>query len=282
MKVFCYQYDIAWENKQANFKRVEELLAHKTFPAGSLVVLPEMSFTGFSMNVARTSESEPDLTETFLKTTARKFGICLVAGLVTQTPDGRGRNEAVFVTPQSGVTDRYQKLHLFSPAQENSHFTSGDRVVTFECEGGIVAPFICYDLRFPEVFREAVEMKAELFAVIANWPRSRERHWLSLLQARAIENQAFVAGVNRCGKDPNIDYSGRSVIVSPLGEVLADAGEGEAVIEAELDFEAVRKYRCQFPALIDRRRSPASTAESRPEVKKPGSGKLAELQLEQP
>jgi omega-amidase len=180
------------------------------------------------------------------------------------------------------VTDRYQKLHLFSPAQENSNFTAGNRIVTFDCGGGIIAPFICYDLRFPEVFREAVEMQAEFFVVIANWPRSREQHWLSLLKARAIENQAFVAGVNRCGKDPNVDYSGRSVIVSPLGEVLADAGEGEAVIEAELDFEAVRKYRCQFPALIDRRRSPASTAESRPEVKKPGSGKLAELQLEQP
>lgn len=253
MKVFCFQLDIVWEDKRANFERLERLLAGARPPAGSLVVLPEMCFTGFSMNVRQIAEHEPKYTEAFLAGVAERYGVYLVSGLVTQTPDGMGRNEAVYVVPEGAVESRYRKLHLFSPAGENSFFERGGRVVTFAWQGGLVAPFICYDLRFPEAFRAAVDLGAELYVVIANWPRVRERHWLALLQARAIENQAFVAGVNRCGRDPHVEYSGRSVIVAPDGEVIADAGENEGWICGELDWETVRGYRKRFPALSDRR-----------------------------
>ena len=241
MKVFCCQFDIAWENKSANFEKVEKLLARESPPAGSLVVLPEMCFTGFSMNVPIIANGEPLFTEAYLSATAKRHGVYLIAGLVTQAPTGRGKNEAVYVTPQGSVDGRFQKLHLFSPAGEDSFFEAGTRPITFSYHGVLVAPFICYDLRFPECFRAAVDLGAELCVVIANWPRVRESHWLTLLQARAIENQAFVAAVNRCGNDPQNEYSGRSVIISPTGEMLADAGEDECVIGGDLNWAELER-----------------------------------------
>jgi predicted amidohydrolase len=113
------------------------------------------------------------------------------------------------------------------------------------------APFICYDLRFPEVFRAAARRGAEIFLVIANWPDRREQHWVTLLQARAIENLAYVVGVNRSGRDPEHVYPGRSMIIDPHGKILADAGGGEAVISAEIDPAEVRNWRRDFPALAD-------------------------------
>jgi omega-amidase len=254
MKIFCCQFDIVWENKPANFEKLETILANAILPADSLIILPEMCFTGFSMDVPRIAEGEPARTEEFLAVLAKRYQVYLVAGLVTQTPDGLGRNEAILVSPDGTVAGRYQKLHLFSPAGEHSYFEPGARVFTLPWQGGSVALFICYDLRFPEAFRAAIDVGAELFVIIANWPQARERHWLTLLQARAIENQAFVVGVNRCGRDPRVDYSGRSVIFGPGGDVIADAGENESLVSAELNWDTVRDYRKRFPALSDRRR----------------------------
>jgi omega-amidase len=280
MKVFCFQFDIVWEDKHANFERVELLLANAEPPAGSLVALPEMCFTGFSMNVPLISEDEPGRTEAFMAALAQRHGIYLVSGLVTRTPDGLGRNEAICMTPRGSVADRYQKLHLFSPAGEDGLFEPGSSVVTFAWQDGLVAPFICYDLRFPEAFRAALSLGAEFYIVIANWPRARELHWRALLQARAIENQAFVAGVNRCGRDPHVDYPGRSVIIAPDGEVIADAGKNECWISAEIDWEIARQYRKRFPAVSDRRGTVTAlgspkTQEYWPELDpSPGHGKL--------
>jgi omega-amidase len=262
MNVFCCQFDIVWEEKRANFEKVENLFSDAAPSPGSLVALPEMCFTGFSMNVARISEGEPGQTEAFLAALAAQYGVYIVCGLVTRKPDGLGRNEAIFMTPLGKVESRYQKLNLFSLAGEHSYFEPGRGVVTFPWHGGLVTPFICYDLRFPEEFRTAVDLGADLYVVIANWPRVREGHWLTLLKARAIENQAFVLGVNRCGKDPYADYSGRSLIIAPTGEVLADAGENEGWISAKLDWAIVREYRQRFPAISDRKRpAPAAVRE---------------------
>jgi len=114
-----------------------------------------------------------------------------------------------------------------------------------------VAPFVCYDLRFPEIFRHAVKKGVQVYTVIANWPEPREAHWLALLKARAIENQAFVLGVNRVGRDPKNAYSGRSQILDPRGSVLADAGNAEGVFGVELDPAALLDYRKAFPAIQD-------------------------------
>jgi predicted amidohydrolase len=136
---------------------------------------------------------------------------------------------------------------------ESANYQAGREVAVFPWQGFTVAPFICYDLRFPEHFRAATRRGAQLITVIANWPVKRIGHWVTLLQARAIENQAYVAGVNRCGADPTLTYNGRSLIVSPKGDILADAGHGESVISAEVNLQELLDYRRELPFLADMR-----------------------------
>lgn len=253
MKIFCVQCDIVWENQPANYARVRELLAAEIFPAGSLVLLPEMFSTGFSMKVASVAEDSPSATEEFLAQTARELGVFILGGLVTRRADGRGRNQAVAFSPAGKEVARYNKIQTFTLGGESQHYAAGKEIVTFSWQNFVVAPFICYDLRFPELFRRAVRQGAQLFVVIANWPAPRIHHWTALLQARAIENQAYVVGLNRCGTDPKQTYSGRSMIIGPRGEILAAAGDGERVISAEVDLAALLAYRVEFPALQDMR-----------------------------
>jgi omega-amidase len=251
MKIFCVQGDIVWENQTANYARVRQLLAAETLPAGALVLLPEMFSTGFSMNVAAVAEGGPSATEEFLAQTARELGVFILGGLVTRCADGRGRNQAVAFSPAGKEVARYQKIQPFTLGGESQHYAAGKEIVTFAWQHMVVAPFICYDLRFPELFRRAVRQGAQLFTVIANWPTPRIHHWTTLLQARAIENQAYVVGLNRCGSDPKHAYSGRSMMISPRGDILAEAGDGERVISAEVDLAPLLAYRAEFPALQD-------------------------------
>jgi predicted amidohydrolase len=136
---------------------------------------------------------------------------------------------------------------------ERNHYVAGDDIVTFTWNDATVAPFVCYDLRFPEIFRRAVKRGATLMVVIANWPEARITHWLSLLQARAIENQCYVIGVNRCGMDPTLRYPGRSVVVDPTGVIVADAGNQERVFSTNLDPKLVETIRTKLPFLPDMR-----------------------------
>src|SRR5439155_1088670 len=114
-----------------------------------------------------------------------------------------------------------------------------------------VAPFVCYDLRFPEIFRAAMQRGANLMVIIANWPSPRVEHWITLLRARAIENQTYVMGVNRCGNDPYLPYPGRSLIVDPRGNILSDAGDSQIVITADIELATVTEYRRELPFLND-------------------------------
>jgi omega-amidase len=261
--VVCCQLDIVWEDKRANHDRVRAMLNAAPPSAGSLLLLPEMFSTGFSMDVARVSEGKGGESAAFLSGLARERACHVLGGVVTQSDDGQGRNQAVLFDTTGREVARYAKMHPFSYGGEERHYTAGESVVVFEIEGWNVAPFICYDLRFPEVFRAAVRRNAELFLVIANWPAQREAHWVTLLQARAIENQAYVAGVNRCGRDPKQSYPGRSLIVDPSGRILADGGDSETVVSADLDRDSMLAYRREFPALADMRLA-ASRAASPP------------------
>lgn len=251
MKIIGVQYDIVWEDKPANFDVVRRLLDTARIEPGSLIVLPEMFATGFSLDVDVISERDRREAETFLADQARRHGAYVMGGVVTQGDDGRGRNEAVVFDPAGQEHARYAKLHPFSLGGEADHYHAGDRIVTFPCGEFVVAPFVCYDLRFPEPFRIAVKRGVTLFVVIANWPASREAHWTALLVARAIENQAYVIGVNRCGTDPNLAYAGGSMIVSPRGEVIGQAESDRCAIQATLDIKRLTTYRHNFPALRD-------------------------------
>lgn len=253
MKIYCVQFDIAWENKAQNFARVETLLTQAHPEPGSLVLLPEMFATGFSMNVATIEEGPGGETERFLSGAAKNFRAFLLAGVVTKGSDGRARNQSLVINPEGRELARYSKMQPFTPGGETQHYAAGVAPLLFDWQGWAVSPFICYDLRFPEHFRTATRLGAQLLTVIASWPVARIQHWVTLLQARAIENQCYVAGVNRCGSDPQLRFSGRSIIVSPKGEILADAADGEGVISAEVSLDELKAYRKELPFLADMR-----------------------------
>jgi len=253
MKVYCCQLDIVWENKAENFKRVLALLNGRRLTPGSLLILPEMFATGFSMNAQGIKEHTGGLTDIFLRELARKKRIFVLGGLVRSESRGRILNEAVCFSPLGRRVASYAKLHLFSPGGESRHYTPGTALTLFRCGKFKVAATICYDLRFPEIYRMAAQSGANVLAVIANWPGKRHAHWTALLRARAIENQAYVIGVNRCGKDPQLDYHGGSLVVNPWGEPVAEAGRGETFLSAKLDLPAMKQLRHDFPVLQDMR-----------------------------
>jgi len=253
MRVIGVQLDIVWEDKPANHAKVRGILSKTKIRGGELVLLPEMFATGFTMNVGVATDSVSKQDQGFLSRTAKELGVYLMGGLVMTGKDGRGRNQAVVYGPSGQEVVRFAKLHPYTPGKEAQHYTAGETIELFDWAGVKVSPFVCYDLRFPEIFRAATRRGAEMLTVIANWPVMRVEHWVTLVRARAIENQAYVAAVNRCGKDPWLEYPGRSLIVDPKGNVVADGGSGEGLIEAEIDVEALRVYRKEFPILEDMR-----------------------------
>jgi len=251
VKALLVQLDSVWENKPANFERVRALLAKEQIPSDSLMVLPEMFATGFSLNLAATIDHDPSSTEAFLQELAVRHRSTVVGGVVREGAPGKGRNEAVVFGPTGDLLARYRKLYPFTLGGETAKHEKGDTVVVFEWGGLVAAPLICYDLRFPEVFRRATRRGAELLIVIALWPSRRVEHWITLLKARAIENQAWVIGVNRCGSEPELIYPGRSMVVNPHGEIVADAGDVEGIVSAGVDPEALHQWRNDFPVLKD-------------------------------
>jgi predicted amidohydrolase len=237
LNVLGLQLDIVWENQPANHDKVRRLLSAAKPKPGTLVVLPEMFATGFTMSpVEDTGESVAEI--------AKEHQVRILAGMVRDR-----RNEAVLFDAQGREVARYAKMHPFKIAGETAE--PGTEPVVVDCGEFKLAPTVCYDLRFPELFRAGVKRGANLFAVIANWPTSRLDHWLTLLKARAIENQSYVIGVNRVGRDPNAEYPGRSQVISPLGEIVADAGDKETALPAVVSLETVQTYRKKFPAVAD-------------------------------
>ena len=177
------------------------------------------------------------------------MGVRLAAG----TPDAGARpfNQLVLAAPD-GSTHRYAKIHPFGYGAEPDHYAAGDAFLTVAVEGVRCSFFVCYDLRFADEFWPLAS-DTDCYVVVANWPRQRRAHWSALLPARAIENQAFVVGVNRVGVGDGLTYVGDSVILDPLGEPIATAGDGECVIAADVDPGRVRSVREKYPFLRDRR-----------------------------
>lgn len=252
MRIAAVQFDIAWENKNANYEKVRQLLEAAALPPGSLVALPELFATGFSMNTDSIAEPAGGSTELFLSDLARERHLFVVGGVAVHGKDGRPRNKALAFGPDGQLLALYAKMRLFSPGEEHLHYVAGRSPATFRAGDCTVASFVCYDLRFPELFRQAAATaQPELFIVIANWPDKRSHHWVRLVQARAIENQAYVLAVNRIGTDPHSVYCGRSLVADPHGEIVADAGGDETALTAEVDLASLRQYRQGLPFLRD-------------------------------
>ncbi|MEM9079789.1 MAG: nitrilase-related carbon-nitrogen hydrolase [Verrucomicrobiota bacterium] len=251
MEVVCCQYETVWEDKVANLDLVSGLLASSPPASGSLVILPEMGLTGFSMNSSELAEplsNSPSLKA--LANLAQKHQVHLLAGLDLESGSIR-TNDAALLAPNGSLVGRYSKTHPFTPSGEGDAVTRGLTAVTLPLGEWTLQPAVCYDLRFPELFRQP-NPAADLIVVLANWPTPRVEHWLTLLKARAIENQAFVIGVNRVGSDPHLDFPGKSVIFGPKGELIAEAGDSTQLLTASLDLNQVRQWRNDFPASRDR------------------------------
>ena len=263
MQLHLFQTNIAWENPQRNRDALRTQIENLKPSPGDLLMLPEMYATGFSMNAEETAEetgkSQPNTD--FLLQSAHTTGCCIIGGVATKS-GRRFFNEAIAAFPDGKVA-RYRKYQPFTAGGESDVFSAGDTLLTFDWRQWCVGLTICYDLRFPEIYRTLALGGAELLVNIANWPRRRISHWVTLLTARAIENQCYVAGVNRVGEDPQNHYPGRSIVVDPHGTIIADAGEACGVTSVHIDIEAMHSWRREFPALKDARResSPRVTRE---------------------
>ena len=252
MRVAAVQHDIAWEDRDATLAHLEPQVAAAARAGARLVALTEMFATGFSMATHRTAEPPDGPTVTWMVERAAEHDVWLAGSHPERSSDRDLPTNTLVVAGPDGTLHRYPKIHPFSYAGEHERFDAGTEHVTVEIEGVRWTLFVCYDLRFADEFW-ATARDTDAYLVVANWPEPRRHHWRTLLDARAVENQAYVVGVNRVGEGGRLTYVGDSRIVDPAGEVLAAAAGGETLLFAEVDPEVVAATRQAFPFLQDRR-----------------------------
>ena len=256
LRIAAVQHDIVWNDRDANFEHLAPLIRAAAGAGAGLVLCTETFSTGFTVEVPDLGEPEGGPSSTFLLEQAREHGVW-VGGTCPEIPAGatpddqRPCNTFVLAGPDDTV-HRYRKIHPFTFGGEERHFRAGDDFVTVDIEGLRISLFVCYDLRFADEFWQ-LAADTDVYLVPANWPAKRRLHWQSLLQARAIENQAYVVGVNRVGEGGGLDYCGDSRIVDPLGELLATAAQTESILLADLSAAHVASTRDHFRFLQDRR-----------------------------
>lgn len=253
MNIEIFQRPIVWENREENFSAIRSELEASPPDKGSLLVLAEMFSTGFTLNVKDLGEPADGPSALFLKAMAVQFEVCVVGSFPCRTPGRpKGLNRLLAYAPDGRELARYDKIHPFSYGKESDHYEGGHKLPLFRYAGWTVCPTVCYDLRFPELYRKAtIEGGADLFLVIANWPSPRREHWKTLLKARAIENQAVVVGLNRVGEDPNCQYSGDSAVIDAQGQILLSLEDRTEKATVAVDREALAEWRTRFPALAD-------------------------------
>jgi predicted amidohydrolase len=261
LTVAAVQHDIAWNDRDANFDRLAPKIAGAVACGAQLVLLTETFSTGFGFGSAGfESEITGGPSSQFLGEQAKEHGVWVGGSCPEIHPDApdddqRPSNCFVLAGPD-GTQHRYRKIHPFSHAGEERFVRAGTDLVTVAVEGFRVSMFVCYDLRFADEFWELAP-DTDLYLVPANWPEKRREHWMPLLTARAIENQAYVVGVNRVGaaggEGGTLTYAGDSRIVDPAGELLATASRSESILLAEISTERVAEIRDHFRFLPDRR-----------------------------
>ncbi len=249
LRISIIQTDIVWENKQENLRLLREKLQSLSGKT-EIVVLPEMFSTGFSMRSAQLAEPVDGDTISTLRRWAAEFDVAICGSYIAREAENHF-NRAFFLTPQ-GEERYYDKRHLFRMAGEDRHFQPGNETVVVGYLGWNIFLSVCYDLRFP-VWLRNTNNRYDVMICVANWPSGRRAAWDTLLQARALENQCYVCGVNRIGTDAfEVDYDGGSVIVSPQGKIVASVPDNEEGTDtATLDLQHLRIFRERFPAWKD-------------------------------
>jgi predicted amidohydrolase len=255
LKVYLVQFDSAKGNKTENLARAKKMILDAKPDAGSLVLLPEMFATGYvpaDLDDAAEdfSSSESGETSRTLSEVATATGCTIMGAGITRASDVFYNHVSIYKPRESKEFCGYNKMNLFFPEKES--FKAGEKINLFEYDNWKIASFICYDLRFPEIFREATKKGANLITIQAAWPAKRHAHWETLIKARAIENQVYIAAVNAVSTHPDTrhPFAGTSLIISPNGDILAEgSAQSEEVISAELDLQAEKDYRKSFPVL---------------------------------
>lgn len=253
LNITFIQYEIAWEAIDNNLLLLDNLLNGFESGRTDILVLPEMFTTGFTMNVANVAEKSDGKAFQWMKRRAAELQ-CVVTGSVVVEDEGQYYNRLFWVLPD-GSFDYYDKKHLFTLAKEHKHYTPGKQRKVFSLhKGGCewrICPLICYDLRFPVWSRNTVDYDVLIY--VANFPQTRTYAWSQLLIARAIENQAYVVGVNRIGTDGlGIPYEGKSVVLDFEGLPLLEAGEQSGVFSITLNHDKLKIYRRAYQFLADR------------------------------
>ncbi len=246
LRIAMLQYAPKWENAQASLEQLDRLL-EQVDQKTDLVILPEMFNTGFSMNPDLVAEDETGITYQWMAKNSMQFALC--GSFATKRDNGTYVNR-LHLFEQGRLKGHYDKKHLFAMGREDRSFSKGSSPLVLEIRGFKLSFFICYDLRFPEWLRNTYEYDAAV--LVASWPSKRVHHWDVLLQARAIENQAYMIGMNRIGTDGNgMVHSGHSQIYQPDGKALLDMHENEAILQATLHLDEVLQTRKKLPFLKD-------------------------------
>jgi len=251
MKIAALQLDIAWHDRETNYSKAREFALQARKRGADIFLLPEMFATGFSMDRAFTAESLEGKTPEMIRSLAVECDMAVAGGFVLERGES-AFNVSLAVDRKGRDLALYSKIHQIGIMDEDRFYRPGREPVTFEFMDMQMACFICYDLRFPELFR-AVADQCHLVMVIASWPAVRQAHWEILLKARAVENQCYVAGLNRTGEGGGYDFRGGSMIIDPLGELLDTGGDREGLIMADIQAERVEEIRDKMPFLKDRR-----------------------------
>jgi len=246
--VTIIQTELFWEDIKANLAMFDDKI-ESIQKNTDLIILPEMFTTGFTMNASNIAQDMEGSAVKWIKNKTKQKKADIVGSIVIKE-DNRYFNRLLWAKPD-GQLFTYDKRHLFRMAGEDKVYCNGNNVITVELSGWNIRPFICYDLRFP-VWTRNFNNQYDLALFIANWPEKRSLHWKTLIQARAIENQCYVIGVNRVGKSGNnIPHSGDSSIVSPSGQILFQKNHGECIFTDRLSAISLQEYRKEFPAWMD-------------------------------
>jgi len=242
------QYNPVWENKESNKEKIAAMVsyAEKT----DLLIFPEMSLTGFSMRPSEFAEDTDGDSVCFFKTLAVDYKSNIIAGVI-EIEDKKYFNTLVHINKEGQLISKYRKIHPFSYSDEDKSYSKGTKIVVTEIDGWKAGLSICYDLRFPELFRYYALERVSLIINIASWPDTRIEHWKALLKARAIENQCFVIGVNRVGSDPKLNYNGCSNVYDPMGEEILGLINEERIITTDLSLNRTEEVRTRLPFLND-------------------------------
>jgi len=248
LHVAVVQYDIEWHNINANLAKIDTLLTRLNSKV-DLILLPEMFASGFTMQPELFSEEDNQSVQDWMHTVSKKYNAAVLGSSFARVKN-KFYNRLYFNIPE-GILQFYDKRHLFTMGDEPQHYMAGEKIKIIEYNEWKLFPLICYDLRFP-VWSRNTKYKYDMLIYIANWPAVRNDAWEILLKARAIENQCYVAGINRIGKDGrNILYIGNSQVLSPAGEVLHKIENKEGILSGDLDLQLLTKFRRSFPVLDD-------------------------------